>query len=74
MEEKIVYFEKPGRENTEDVVKLVVERAKSRNIKRIVVASTRGNTATAFSSAVEEKDIRLVVVPWQFGFNNHDGL
>ncbi len=68
MEEKIVYFEKPGRENTEDVVKLVVERAKSRNIKRIVVASTRGNTATAFSSAVEEKDIRLVVVPWQFGF------
>jgi hypothetical protein len=68
MEEKIVYFEKPGRENTEDVMELVLERAESRNIKRIVVASTRGNTAQAFSRAFEEKDTRLVVVPWQFGF------
>jgi uncharacterized protein len=68
MEEKIVYFERPGRENTEDVMELVLERAESRNIKRIVVASTRGNTAKAFFRAFEEKDARLVVVPWQFGF------
>lgn len=67
MEEKIVYFEKPGKENTQDVMRLVLDRAESRNIKRIVVASTRGNTARAFSRALEE-DVRLVVVPWQFGF------
>lgn len=67
MEEKIVYFEKPGKENTQDVMRLVLDRAASRNIKRIVVASTRGNTARAFSQTLEE-DVRLVVVPWQFGF------
>lgn len=66
MEEKIVYFEKPGKENTTEVIKLVLERAKLRNINRIVVASTRGYTAKSFLDAVEGKDINLVVVPWQF--------
>ena len=64
MEEKIVYFEKPGKENTEDVIKLVLERAELRDIHKIVLASTKGNTARAFLNAVEGKDIHLVVVPW----------
>jgi len=42
MEEKIVYFEKAGKENTAEVIKLVLERAKSRDINRIVLASTGG--------------------------------
>jgi len=66
MEEKIVYFENPGKENTAEVIELVLEKAKSRNINRIVLASTRGYTAKAFLDAVEGKDIHLVVVPWQF--------
>lgn len=45
MEEKIIYFEKPGKENTTEVIKLVLERAKLRNINRIVVASIKGYTA-----------------------------
>lgn len=68
MEEKIVYFEKPGKENTEEVIKLVVERAKSRGIKKVVVASTRGGTADSFSKAVEGEAIGLVVIPWQYNF------
>jgi hypothetical protein len=68
MEEKIVYFEKPGKKNTTEVIKLVLERAKLRNINRIVVASTKGYTAKLILDAVEGKDINLVVVPWQFGF------
>lgn len=66
MEEKIVYFDKPGKENTEEVRKLVLERAKARNIQKIVLASTTGYTAKLFLEAVEDKDIQLVVVPWQF--------
>ena len=53
MEEKIVYFEKPGKENTAEVIKLVLERAKSRNINRIVLASTTGYSAKLFLDAVE---------------------
>ena len=69
MEEKIVYFEKPGKENTAEVIKLVLERAKLRNINRIVMASTRGYTAKSFLDAVEGKDVNLVVLPWQFNLN-----
>ena len=72
MEENIVYFEKPGKENTGEVIKLVMQRAKLKNISRIVVASTRGNIAKSFSEAVEGEDINLVVVPWQFGFKGDD--
>jgi len=73
MEEKIVYFEKPGKENTTEVIKLVLERAKLRDINRIVLASTRGFTAKSFLDAVSGKDIHLVVVPWQFGFKEDGG-
>src|SRR5680860_464302 len=73
MEEKIVYFEKPGKENTAEVIKLVLERAKSRDINRIVLASTRGYTAKSFLDAVSGKDIHLVVVPWQFNFKKEEG-
>ena len=68
MEEKIVYFDNPGKENTEKVIKLVLQRAKLKNISRIVVASTRGNTAKSFSEAVEGEDINLVVVPLAIRF------
>lgn len=73
MEEKIVYFEKPGKENTAEVIKLVLEKAKSRNINRIVMASTRGYTAKLFLDAVKDKDINLVVVPWQFNLKKDGG-
>jgi hypothetical protein len=66
MEEKIVYFEKPGKENTVEVIKLVLERAKARNIQKIVLASTTGYTAKLFLDAIEGEEMQLIVVPWQF--------
>ena len=72
MEDKIVYFEKPGKENTKEVINLVLERAKLKNIGKIVVASTRGDTAKTITAAVAGKDIHLVVVPWQFGFKGKE--
>ena len=72
MEKKIVYFEKPGKGNTEEVISLVKQRAQSRGINRIVVASTRGGTAKGFLDAVTGTDHRLVIVPWQFGFKSED--
>ena len=72
MEEKIVYFEKPGKRNTEEVIELVKERAEARGIDRLVVASTRGGTARRFLEAVAGTDLQLVIVPWQFGFKAED--
>ena len=70
MEEKIVYYEKPGKDNTDETLKLVAERAQARGISKVVLASTKGDTARAALAAFGESDIRLVVVPWQFGFGD----
>jgi hypothetical protein len=68
MEEKIVYFEQPGIENTEATLKLAAERAKARGIKKIVVASTRGEVAKQAAKLWAKTGIKMVVVPHQFGF------
>ena len=68
MKEEIVYFEKPGKGNTTEVIKLVKERAHARGINRFVVASTRGGTAKDFLQAVSGTEYCLVIVPWQYGF------
>ena len=70
MEEKIVYFEKTGKVNTPQVLSLVKERGQARAIRRVVLASTRGETARTFAEAFEGSDIELVVIPWQFGFRD----
>jgi hypothetical protein len=73
MEEQIVYFEKAGRENTAEVLKLVKAKARARGITKIVVASTRGETARAAAEAFQGTDLQLIVVPWQYGFGEqHD--
>ena len=45
MESKIVYFENPGVENTDEVLRIARQRAEELGIKTVLVASTIGNTA-----------------------------
>lgn len=68
MEEKIVYHEEPGTKNTESTLKLAIERARARGIKKIVLASTRGETARLAAKLWAKSGIKIVVVPHQFGF------
>ncbi|MFC1900983.1 pyruvate kinase alpha/beta domain-containing protein [Chloroflexota bacterium] len=68
MEEKITYFEESGPDNTEETLKLAVERAKARGIKKIVLASTRGDTARLAAERYADSGIKLVVIPHQYGF------
>jgi hypothetical protein len=68
MEEKIVYYERPGKSHTEETLRLAIERAQARGITKMVVASTVGDTARAAAAAVAGTGIKLVVVPHQFGF------
>ncbi|MDY6843133.1 MAG: pyruvate kinase alpha/beta domain-containing protein [Thermodesulfobacteriota bacterium] len=68
MEEKIVYFEKPGEENTPQVLALVKEKAAARGISKVVLASTRGGTARVAADVLEGTGLHLVIVPWQYGF------
>ena len=65
-ESKVIYFSKPGSQNTEDVFRIAKARARELGIKNIVVASTTGNTAI---EAVEFfKGTRVVAVSHSTGF------
>lgn len=68
MEGNITYFEKKGEPNTQEVVALVKQRVESGDIRKIVLASTRGETAKAAAEAFEGSEIQLVIIPWQHGF------
>ncbi len=68
MEERIVYFEKPGKENTEETLKLALDRAQARGISKIVLASTWGDTARLAAERWAGAGIKMIVVPHQYGF------
>lgn len=59
-----MYWEKSGKECTNDTVGLVLEAAKKNNIKYIVVASTSGYTAELFAN----KGYEVVCVTLANGF------
>jgi len=66
IEGKTTYFEKPGKENTEAVLKMVKKYAETKGIKDIVVASTTGETGVEASKIL--KGFNVVVVTHHFGF------
>jgi len=66
MESKTVYFENPGRENTEEVLGIVRQRAEELGIKTILVASTTGNTAVKAMEAFS--GFRVIAVSHVTGF------
>lgn len=60
MEAKIVYFDKPGKQNTDAVMEIVRKRASELGIKTVIVASHRGYTA---QRAVEMLDgLKIIVI------------
>jgi hypothetical protein len=68
MEKKIVYFEDPGEDNTEDTLRLAAEEARIRGTRKVVLASTRGDTARLAAARFAGTGVQLVVVPHQYGF------
>jgi len=68
MEKRVVYFEQKGPENTEEVLNIVKSRIKEGDIKKIVLATTRGDTAKAAMDIFAGEAVKLVIVPHQYGF------
>lgn len=60
MESKIVYFDKPGRDNTDAVFEIAKMRAKELGIKTMIVSSTTGETALKAVDAL--KGYKVVIV------------
>jgi len=65
-ERKTTYFQSPGPQNTESVLRLAKEYAQTEGIKDIVVASTTGETGARASEIF--KDFNVVVVTHHSNF------
>ncbi|MFQ5841733.1 MAG: hypothetical protein ACE5I8_04780 [Thermodesulfobacteriota bacterium] len=61
IKKEIVYFERSGVENTEDVIEIVYQRLQEGDVRSVVVASSRGATGLKFARRMA-KDTNLVIV------------
>lgn len=59
---KILYFEKPGPHNTDNVIHATKERIKEGDIKHVVVASISGRTALRFAEELEGLGVSVICV------------
>lgn len=68
MESKILYFENPGPEHTAATFACVDQALAELDLHKVVLASTRGDTARYAMDHYQGQDVQLVVVPHQYGF------
>ncbi|MEJ2170487.1 MAG: pyruvate kinase alpha/beta domain-containing protein [Desulfobacterales bacterium] len=61
-----MYFDKPGKDNTDQTLAHALERGKALGLKEVVVASTTG--ATAYKAMEVFGGFRLTVVTYHCGF------
>jgi len=64
-----VYFDKAGRHNTEETLRVAIEEAKRRGIEYLVVASTTGETGLLAARMAQGTGIKVVVVTHNVGFS-----
>ena len=62
MEARILYFDKPGKDNTGPTLKAARRRAEELGIKQVVVATTHGYTALQASEVLRDLDVEIIAV------------
>jgi len=67
LNKSITYFEKPGEINTLAVIEAVKTRALELDISEVVIASTSGKAGAAMAEALQDTNIKIIVVTHQYG-------
>ena len=62
MEKKIIYFEKPGPQNTEKTISIAKDRAHEIGVKDVLVATNHGKTALETKKAFKGLDANIIAV------------
>jgi hypothetical protein len=65
-----VYFEKPGKEHTEETLRIALEAAKEREIDTVLVSSTTGWTALKALDVFKGSELNIIVVTHQTGYRS----
>ena len=63
-----VYFEKPGKEHTEETLRIALEAAKERGIDTVLVSSTSGYCALEALKVFEGSGLKVIIVTHQTGY------
>jgi len=69
MEYRVLLFDEPGPQNTKECAVLVKELVAQGVSRYVVVASTRGDTAREFATALSPDNSELVIVTHSVGFS-----
>jgi hypothetical protein len=69
MKGQILYFERPGKRNTEATLQVARQRAQELGIQQIVVASTHGFTAKVARQAFHGLEVDVIAVSICAGFD-----
>jgi hypothetical protein len=68
VERKVVYYSNPGKEHTEETLRVALEAAQERGIETVLVSSTTGYTAEKAAELFKGSELKLVVVTHQTGY------
>ena len=68
MERKVIYFDKPGRDNTAACLQVVKDALDENGYEHLVVATTTGDTGLLFSEALKKRGVNLVIVTHSSGY------
>lgn len=68
IERTTVYFEKPGKDNTDETLEIALNAARERNIDTVLIASTTGWTALEAIRVFEGSGLRLIILTHQTGY------
>ena len=70
---QITYFRKPGKKNTDRAIKLAVKRCEEGDIRKVVVASSSGETGLRVIEAFKGKNVQVIPVVLNAG-SKYSGL
>ena len=70
MEGQILYFETPGKANTDRTLQAARRRAQALGIRQVVVASTHGYTARRAHDIFQDLDVEIIAVSICAGFDD----
>lgn len=71
---EILYFDRPGPDNTASLIQAVKKRVQELNIGFVVVASNSGKTGLEFREALKETGAQLISVTEHAGFKGGDHI
>lgn len=71
---QILYFDRPGPQNRNEIINAVKKRVEELEIEYVVVASSSGRTGLALWAALQDTGCRLISVTLHAGFLGKDGI